>query len=204
MAIEGVVFDFGGVMTTSTMPDRVRPIVRRLGIDWQILVDGFNRYRRQMDGDEMTIDEMYARIWSDAGIAVDPESAAKIIEADQASFLSRNERTRRWMHNLKQRGFKIGILTNMCSAFARRFRAEFPDFIALADAMVVSGEVRMYKPQPGIYRLLRERIGLKAETLCFIDDVEENCAGARLDGWQAIRFAGNEDCEVRFEQLLNA
>lgn len=202
MAIEGVVFDFGGVMTTSTMPDRVRPIVRSLGIDWSVLVDGFARYRRQMDGDEMTLDEMYARIWSDAGVTVAAEDAAKIIEADQASFLCRNERTREWMRELKDRGFKIGILTNMCSAFARRFRAEFPDFIALADAMVVSGEVHMYKPQPGIYRLLRERIGLDGGSLCFVDDVEENCAGARLDGWQAIRFAGNEDCEKQFARLL--
>ena len=80
--IQAVVFDFGGVMTTTIMPERVRPLVKSLGIDWKVLEDGFARYRRQMDADLMTIEEMYARIWADAGLSVAPETQAKIVEED--------------------------------------------------------------------------------------------------------------------------
>lgn len=202
--IKGVVFDFGGVMTTTTMPERVKALVAKLGIPWSVFETGFEKYRRQMDGDLMTIDEMYDRTLADAHLTLSPDVRARIIEEDQASFLYRNEATREWMKGLRARGFKIGILTNMYSDFARRFRVAFADFIALADALVVSGEVHLYKPQREIYDLLRERIGLPAEELCFFDDVEANCAGARAAGWQAIRFTTTAATASAFEELLKA
>ena len=198
MQIKGVVFDFGGVMTTCIMPDRVRPIVDELGISWACLEEGFEKYRRQMDGAEMTLDEMYQKIWADAGIAISPEVQARILQEDTASFLYRNERTLAYMKALKGAGYKIGILTNMPPSFAIRFRETFSDFIALADAMVISGEVRLYKPQRAIYDLLRERIGLPANELLFIDDVEGNCRGAEEAGWHALRFVTNDQVERDF------
>jgi len=200
--IRGCVFDFGGVMTTMTMPDRVRPLVKKLGVEWKALEAGFGKYRRQMDGDMMTIDEMYERIWADAGVKLDKETHDRIIEEDMASFLYRNERTLEFMRSLKGRGFRIGILTNMSSAFGVRFRETFPDFIALADAMVISGEAKLFKPMREIYDLLRDRIGLPAETLCFFDDAEANCRGARDAGWQTVRFVDNDQAARDFEALL--
>lgn len=202
MDIRGCVFDFGGVMTMMTMPDRVRPLVKELGVDWNILETGFEKYRRQMDGDMMTIDEMYSRIWADAGVTPDKKTHDRIIEEDMASFLYRNERTLEFMRTLKGRGFKIGILTNMSSTFGVRFRETFSDFIALADAMVISGEAKLFKPMREIYDLLRERIGLPAETLCFFDDVEGNCRGAREAGWNIVRFVDNDQAARDFEALL--
>ena len=202
--IQAVVFDFGGVMTTTIMPERVRPLVKSLGIDWKVLEDGFARYRRQMDADLMTIDEMYARIWADAGLSVPPETQAKIVEEDMASYLYRDESTLAWMRDLKARGFRIGILTNMCTTFAKLFRKHFPDFIALADALVISGEEHLYKPQREIYDLLVDRIGLPPETLCFIDDVEANCQGARDAGWQAVRYESTPQASAALEGMLTA
>lgn len=196
--IKGVVFDFGGVMTTCTMPERVRPLVRELGISWEALEAGFAKYRRLMDGGFMEFGEMYRKIWEDAGVTIDDATQAKILEEDTASFLYRNERTLDWMRNLKTKGYRIGILTNMCCDFARRFRETFPDYIALADAMVISGEERMYKPQKAIYDLLSARIGLPPESLLFIDDVKGNCEGARAAGWKALRYISNDQVECDF------
>lgn len=78
--ISGVVFDFGGVMTTSTMPARVRACVREFGIDWAHLEQGFARYRRLMDGDFISMDEMYDLIWADADIRITDEQKARIHE----------------------------------------------------------------------------------------------------------------------------
>ena len=200
--VKGCVFDFGGVMTTLTMPDRVRPVVSELGIPWSVLEAGFARYRREMDGDLMTMDEMYARIFRDAGFSVDGAAMARIIEADQASYLYRNEETLAFMRELSSRGFKLGILTNMCSDFARRFRVHFADFIAEASALVISGEERLYKPQRAIYEVMQKRIGLSGDELCFFDDVEDNCRGARELGWQAIRFVSTREAAAEFEKLL--
>lgn len=200
--IRAVVFDFGGVMTTMTMPERVRPLVEGLGLEWSVLEAGFQRYRRQMDGDLITMDEMYARIWADAGLSVAPDLQARIIKEDMASYLYRNEATLEWMKALKARGYRLGILTNMCTTFAKLFREHFPDFIALADAMVISGEEHLYKPQREIYDLVVERLGCPAEEICFIDDVEGNCQGARDAGWQAVRFTSTAEAAEALEELL--
>lgn len=105
------------------------------------------------------------------------------------------------MKQLKAKGYRIGILTNMPPSFAVRFKKVFADFLAVADAVVISGEEGMFKPQRRIYELLRERIGLPAEELCFVDDVEGNCEGARRAGWHAVRYEGNERVERDFARL---
>lgn len=203
MKISAVVFDFGGVMTMSTMPQRVVALAERMGIDWGVFARGFDAYRLDYDAGRLEIEEMYARIWRDAGIEVSAETNAAFMEADRASWRCRNERTLEWMKSLKARGFKIGILTNMAPKFAREhFRPVFADFIALADAMVISGEEGLVKPQREIYDLLRERIGLQAAELCFVDDLEKNVAAAKAAGWNAIRFVSNDQVASDFERMI--
>ena len=204
MKISAVVFDFGGVMTTSTMPQRVIALAKEKGIDWNVFVDGFNAHRLDYDAGRITLGEMYALIWGDAGLSVSDETTAAFMKADDESWCYRNERTLGWMRSLKARGFKIGILTNMSPRFAaEHFRSTFADFISLADAMVVSGDEGMVKPQREIYDLLRTRIDLPAGELCFVDDVERNVAGAHAAGWQAIRFVSNDQVEADFERLAS-
>ncbi len=203
MKISGVVFDFGGVMTTSTMPQRVIELAKDRGIDWDVFVRGFAAHRLDYDRGDVTLAEMYAKIWSDAGISVDDETTAAFMKADDESWCYRNERTLEWMKSLKARGFRIGILTNMSPAFAKaHFRSAFADYIALADALVISGEEHVTKPVKAIYDILRGRIALPAAELCFVDDVETNVAGSRAAGWNAIRFVSNNQVESDFEELL--
>lgn len=194
--IKAVVFDFGGVMTTTTMPERVRPVVERLGIPWEAIARGFARYRHLLDGGFFDLETLYSLIFADEAIAVSSEDLAEIVREDTASFLYRNERTLAWMKELKSSGLKIGILTNMPPAFAVRFRETFADFIALADAVVISGEEHMFKPQRRIYELLQSRLGVPPESILFVDDVEGNCTGARAAGWQALRFESNDQVEA--------
>ena len=202
--ISGVVFDFGGVMTTTTMPERVRRCIAPFGFDWTAFERGYAKYRRQMDGGFITIEEMYDLLWADADLKPTPEQKARILEEDYASFLDgyRNLETLAWMKELKAAGLKIGILTNMPPSFAPHFRRVYADFAALADALVISGEVRMFKPQKRIYDLLRERIGLPAEELCFVDDVESNCEGARRAGWHCLQFANVAGARRDFKALV--
>ena len=163
MEIKAVVFDFGGVMTTSTMPQRVIELAKEKGVDWEVFRRGFEAHRLDYDAGRITLAEMYGLIWGDAGLSVDAETTAAFMAADDRSWCYRNERTLAWMKALKARGFGIGILTNMAPRFAREhFESVFADFIAVADAMVISGDEGIVKPQREIYDLLRGRIGLPA------------------------------------------
>ena len=205
MKPKAVVFDFGGVMTTSTMPQRVVELAAAKGIDWDVFERGFNAHRLKYDAGFITVEELYRLIWRDAGLDVPPETTAAFIKADDESWCFRNERTLAWMRALKGRGFKIGILTNMAPAFARNhFESKFADFLSLADAFVISGDEGIVKPHREIYDLLRSRIGLEAGEICFVDDLEKNAAAARDAGWNAIRFVTNDQVEADFERLVAA
>ncbi len=204
MKIKGVVFDFGGVMTPMLMPEMVHRLVENLGVDWDAVVAGYGKYRRQMDGDLITMEEMYRRIWADMKLYLAPAVCRELVDADLCSYFARDLATLELMKDLKARGFKIGILTNMHTRFAVHFRRLFADYIALADAMVISGEEHLYKPQPEIYELMRARMNLSADALVFFDDASENCAAARAAGWQAIRFTSAAQASADFEKLIAA
>ena len=54
--------------------------------------------------------------------------------------------------------------------------------------MVISGEVKLIKPDPRIFQVLLERIGRPAEECLFIDDSLPNITVARELGFQTIHF----------------
>jgi len=203
MKIECCVFDFGGVMSPALYPDLVKPIAEGLGIEWNRIIDGYRKYRQRMDGDLITLREMYSMIFADIGVDVPEDAFAKILEADTATYFARNEDTLAWMRELKSAGFKIGILTNMNTPFSRHFKRVFADFVELADALVVSGEEHLFKPMREIYEVAAKRLGIEPAKICFFDDVEENCQGARNAGWNAIRFSGVAATKKAFKELTS-
>ncbi|ASO22489.1 HAD superfamily hydrolase (TIGR01509 family) [Actinoalloteichus hoggarensis] len=56
----------------------------------------------------------------------------------------------------------------------------------LFDAVVISGEVGLSKPDPQIYRLTAERLGLSTVECVFVDDLRGNVTGAVLAGMVGI------------------
>lgn len=63
-------------------------------------------------------------------------------------------------------------------------------FLDLFKDVVVSGQVRMRKPDPDIYRHALERFGLDAREAVFVDDLGENVDAARDIGMTGILFEG--------------
>lgn len=200
--IRAVVLDFGGVMTTCAMPEQVKAIVDEKGLPWEAVQSAFGKYRREYDLGNISVGEFYARTWRDVGIEVDPDTEARIEEADTASFLGRNTRTLEWMKGMKERGLLVGILTNMPRELAPRFREKFWDYIALADTLVVSSEVHFVKPMPGIYALVEKNLGAAPDEIVFVDDSRINCEGAERVGWRVVRFESNEQAEAALAAIV--
>jgi putative hydrolase of the HAD superfamily len=72
----------------------------------------------------------------------------------------------------------------------------------LFDAIVISGEVGLHKPQPEIFLLGAERVGLAPAECVFVDDLRENCAGAEAVGMTAVLHRGVERTLAELERLL--
>ena len=74
----------------------------------------------------------------------------------------------------------------------REARERYP-FLAGLDGAIVSGDERLLKPDPAIYRLLLSRYGLAAEDCVFVDDSPANVEGARAVGMRAVHYVDPMD-----------
>ena len=103
--------------------------------------------------------------------------------------------------DLKQAGYGIYGLTNWASETFYTIVNDYPVF-SLLDGMVVSGDVRLLKPDAAIFNCLLDKYGLKAEESVFIDDNAENVDGAIAAGLSAIRFTGAAALRAELAHLL--
>lgn len=71
-------------------------------------------------------------------------------------------------------------------------------------AMVISAEVGLMKPDPAIYHLALEQVGVEPGEAVFIDDHPDNVAGARDVGMHAIHFQGSQQAMRELQALLDS
>jgi HAD superfamily hydrolase (TIGR01509 family) len=71
----------------------------------------------------------------------------------------------------------------------------------LFDVSVISGEVGLHKPQPEIYELVVDRLGVPAADCAFVDDLRENCEGAEAVGMTAVRHRDPAETIPELERL---
>ena len=95
-------------------------------------------------------------------------------------------------------GVRTVLVSNSMGA-GRYDRAAFPE---LFDGVVISGEVGLHKPQPEIFELACERVGLRPSDCVFVDDLRENCDGAEAVGMTAVLHRGAETTLPELERLL--
>ncbi len=105
------------------------------------------------------------------------------------------------VHQLKEKGYRIYILSNYSEELFQKHTADAP-FIRDADGIVVSYQVHEMKPNPPIYRHLLEKYGLKPEECLFFDDREKNTEGARHEGIHAVTVRSREHLTEELGRLL--
>ncbi len=95
-------------------------------------------------------------------------------------------------------GVKTGLISNSWG-LGIYDRLESTDIF---DATVISGEVGMHKPQPEIYLLACERLGVEPAAAVFVDDLRENCAGAEAVGMTAVLHRESSETIAELERLF--
>jgi putative hydrolase of the HAD superfamily len=106
-----------------------------------------------------------------------------------------------YIRRLRQ-SYKTGLLSNAFSDL-RRVVTELWDFADAFDEMIISAEVGLVKPDPRIYRLALDRLGVAPEAAVFIDDFTPNVEGARAMNINAIHFNNPWQARRELENLLN-
>lgn len=186
--------------------DGVRGLVWDLGnvlIDWQpqhAIAAGVGRAEARRF---LAAEDFDFRAWNhgpDSGL--DWEEAEEAVRRDHPHWLEHALAYRRHfglsltgevpgtgdvVRRLHAAGVPMAGLTNWSAELYPQAPARFPVLGLLRD-VVVSGVEQVAKPDPRIYRIAAERIGLPAEQLVFVDDRADNVEAAEALGMHGVVF----------------
>ncbi len=92
------------------------------------------------------------------------------------------------LKELKNRGYKVGVITNGPS-YLQNHKMDESGLRPYCDIVVVSGDVGVHKPDPELFRLTAERLGLDTDECIYVGDHPVNDIKGALDsGMKAIRM----------------
>ncbi len=188
--IKNLIFDVGGVL---------------IGYRWiEMLTEDFGVDRSEAEqlGGFIFEDPMWSEF--DRGVrdveelieyysSLLPQKSTLIRRIFYEGHLMPVERERVWekLEILKNKGYRIFILSNY-SKFLFEMHTDGMPFRDMLDGGVVSYEVKMIKPESGIYASLLEKYDLDPAECLFYDDREENTDGARAAGMEAVLVTSEE------------
>lgn len=117
------------------------------------------------------------------------------------AHLHPNERLIAYLRELPARGLRLALCTNNVREWEPLWRAKLP-VDEIFEVVVDSGFVGHRKPDPEIYAITLDRLGLDAGDCLFLDDVEINCTAARELGIRAVWFRDTEQAIADLEREL--
>jgi 2-haloacid dehalogenase len=194
--IHAIVFDFGGVL-----------------INW----DPHKLFDKYFEGNSKAVDAFMEEIgfmsWNlsqDKGYPFDqavqdlsasfPQYARLIHAYDvewEESITGIIPETVDILYRLKSSGLRLFGLTNWSAEKFSLVRQKYP-FFKLFEEIIVSGEVKIIKPDPAIFHILLQKHQLRPEECLLVDDTPKNVTSAREIGFRTHLFTNPS----RLEQEL--
>jgi epoxide hydrolase-like predicted phosphatase len=209
--ISTVICDFGGVLTTplhhsfAAFQEHSGIPTETLGESMMAIAarDGANPLF-ELEVGRLTEREFLATLGAELGDRLGRVVDMSGFAEQYFGHLDPNERLISYMRELRdERGLRMALLTNNVREWEPRWRAMLP-VDEIFELVVDSAFVGVRKPEPEIYELTLERLGVDGDRCVFIDDFAHNCEAAREFGITAVHFVSNEQAIPEIEAALTA
>lgn len=197
MPIRAIVLDIGGVLEHTPDLGTAARWEPEFGVGWANRVEAV--FRAGELG-HITLEEVHERSAAALGVPAD-RFAAYMADVWVEYLGTYNAEMADYWRARRAEGYATAIISNSFVG-AREREEEAYRFSELTDLIVYSHEVGMQKPDPGIYELCLERLGIPAEETVFVDNFEANCAAARALGMSAILFQDTAQVIRELDELL--
>jgi putative hydrolase of the HAD superfamily len=196
--IEAVVCDFGGVLTTPLF-EAFAKIQEEFGIEAEDLTAAMRALSERkgenplfgLERGEVTEDVFLAELGAMLEELLGRETHVHRFRMALFEGLDPNPPMIELMRELRGRGLRMAMLTNNVREWEPLWRAMLP-VDEIFEEVVDSGFVGCRKPEPRIYEITGERIGVPLERCLFVDDIAVNVEAAEVLGMRAVRFEDNE------------
>jgi epoxide hydrolase-like predicted phosphatase len=206
MSIDAVLWDFGGIFTPSPF-GAAHAYAESEGIDPVEFVElVFGKYDddtdhvwHQLERGEVTMVDALAQISAEAQARGLPFDLFKMF----TSLGQDHDRTIvvETVRKVREHGVRTAIVTNNIREYGDAWRGMVP-VDELFDVIVDSCEEGIRKPDPRIFMIALERLGVEnAERAVFLDDFDGNINAARALGMHGILVTG--DPQPAMDELLH-
>lgn len=199
--IKNIVFDMGMVLVEFNwkayleglnLPEEIKEKMKKYALANQKVWDEHDR--------GVLSDEEFIRFASKE--APEIEEGLRLYMNGVGEIITEYDYSREWLHTLKQRGYRVYILSNYGTTPFAYAREHF-SYLQEPDGMVISSQVGMIKPEPEIYRYLLDTFRLIPEETVFLDDRKDNIEAAEKFGIKGIVFQNYEQGKRELEMLLS-
>jgi putative hydrolase of the HAD superfamily len=192
--LRGVIMDWGGVLTAPILTT-VQAWIAAEAIDWESYRSIMKTWISQAYNVDGGPNPIYALERGECTPAeFEQQLAGQLLRVDGEAVVAEGLLRRMFaasvpepamydiIRALRAAGFSTALLSNSWGG------DEYPraDFPALFDAVVISAEVGMRKPEAGIFVLAADALGLDPRECAFVDDVAANVAAAAACGMTGV------------------
>ena len=184
-----LILDYGEVLCHPMRPGAMSLMASQLGAADVEFPQIYWRHRREYDLG-MPGRDYWTLVAQDVGVGLDEGLLNALIAIDVDAWTDYRDEMWALAATFRAGGGKLGLLSNGVPEIVERIRAD-RDLPSLFDAIVVSFEERLAKPEPEIYRVALDRLGVPAFDALFVDDRAENIETARELGLQTLLFTGD-------------
>lgn len=206
--IEAVVCDFGGVLTTPLL-EAFASIQAEFGIEAKDLGAALRMLEERggenplfpLERGEVSEERFLAGLGAALEELLGRETHVHRFRWALFDGLRPNPPMIDLMRELRRSGKRMAMLTNNVREWEPHWRAMLP-VDEIFEAVVDSGFVGHRKPEPRIYEIASERIGVPLERCLFVDDMLINVEAAEALGMRAVHFQDNEQASAAIRAAL--
>ncbi len=184
-----LLLDYGDVLSHPMRPGAMSLLASQLGAPDSELAHVYWRHRREYDLG-MPVRDYWALVAQDVGVGLHDGLLQALIAIDVDAWTDYRDEMWTLAATFRGSGGKLGMLSNGVREIVARIRADH-DLPSLFDAVVISYEEQLAKPEPEIYRIALDRLGVPAFDTLFVDDRVENIDAARELGLRTLLFDGD-------------
>lgn len=188
--IKAVLFDYGLVLTGPAHPAAWERMKSLLHAEEAPFHTAYWRFRQDYDSGALTGQAYWHQVAADLHQPADVKLRA-LIEADTDLWTQPNQPMIDWAASLQAAGMFTGILSNLGDAMEDGVRERCP-WLHAFNHLTFSHRLRTTKPDPTVYAHAANGLGVEPGEILFIDDREDNVAGALAAGMQAIRYLDHD------------
>jgi len=197
--VQGVIFDYGRVLAWTQHQEPRAVWERRLGLAPGALTRAVHNEHSWIAAQcgAITIDAHWQEVSTVLRLA--PEDTTALRAAFYAGDVLNVELVA-CIDRLRTSGLRVGLLSNF-SADLRTMLAQ-QDLLRRFDALAISAEIGVMKPDAAAYRAVLAMMRMDARACVFIDDVPANVAATQAVGLHGIVFEDNPSCLAALARLL--